>query len=248
VLILGLPRSGSTLVEQILTSHPAVAAGGELGFWSEHGMPALLPDARPIDRDRLHELADRYQAVLRGISPEALRVTDKNLLSFFHIGLARRTFPRASIIHCRRHPVDTCLSMYTNYFNPRDTMFMGNRDDLVFYYREYARLMRHWREVLPPGRYLEIDYEALVSDPEPETRRLVSFCGLDWHDACLRPQNNQRKVNTASAWQVRQPVYRGSVERWRNYRPWLGALAELLPEGEKASASGGKGAVAPLIP
>jgi hypothetical protein len=147
--------------------------------------------------------------------------------------LVRLAFPRAFIIHCRRHPVDTCLSIYTTSLAAREIAFTGNRDDLVFYHGEYSRLMRHWREVLPPGRFLEIDYEALVSDPEVETRRLVSFCELEWHDACLRPEGNRRTVSTASAWQARQPVYRSSVERWRNYRPWLGPLADLLSETER---------------
>jgi hypothetical protein len=110
---------------------------------------------------------------------------------------------------------------------------MGNREDLVFYHGEYSRMMRHWRDVLPPGRFLEIDYEALTADREAETRRLISFCELDWHDACLRPERNQRAIITASRWQARQPVYRSSVERWRNYRPWLGPLADLLPQAER---------------
>jgi tetratricopeptide (TPR) repeat protein len=128
-----------------------------------------------------------------------------------------------------RHPVDTCLSIYTTYLASPGLEFMGNREDLVFYYREYERLMRHWRQVLPPERFVEIDYEWLITDREAETRWLLSFSGLKWNDACLRPESNRRSVETASVWQARQPVYRSSVARWRNYEPWLGPLAQLMP-------------------
>ena len=236
VFILGLPRSGTTLVEQILSSHPGVAAGGELGYWGEHGARVLAPDAGPLTRDRLFDIAAYYQGMLRNISPDASRVTDKNPFNYLYIGLLRRVFPRAFIIHCRRHPVDTCLSMYTTYLASRDLHFMGNREDLVFYHGEYSRLMHHWRQVLPPGRFLEIDYESLVGDPEAEARRLVGFCELEWDEACLRPQDNRREVATASAWQARQPVYRGSTGRWRNYRRWLGPLADLLTDPQLAAS------------
>jgi hypothetical protein len=237
VFILGLPRSGTTLAEQILSSHPAVAAGGELGFWGTYGAWALSPGADPFAPRAIQEMAERYQAELRRISPDALRVTNKNPFNFHFIGLIRLVFPRAFIIHCRRHAVDNCLSMYMSYFAAPDNNFMGDREELVFYYHQYTRLMQHWREVLPPERFLELDYEAVVADPEAQTRRLVGFCDLEWNDACLRPERNRRAVSTASSWQVRQPVYRSSVERWRNYEPWLGPLASLLPAGEQAGTA-----------
>ena len=233
VFIVGLPRSGTTLVEQIISSHPAVAAGGELGYWGEHGSMLMQAGATPFDRDRLHALATGFQALLRGVSAEALRVTDKNPFNYLFVGLLRLAFPRAFIIHCRRHPVDACLSMYMTLMGARETWFMGNRDDLVFYHGEYSRLMRHWRAVLPPERLLELDYEAVTGDAAAAARRIVAFCELEWDEACLRPEANRRSVATASVWQARQAVYRGSVGRWRNYAPWLGALAELLPAGEK---------------
>jgi tetratricopeptide (TPR) repeat protein len=232
VFIVGMPRSGTTLAEQILSSHPLVAAGGELGFWSEHAQAALDGDADALGPDTLRGLAGDYLAVLRDISPDAARVTDKNPFNFSHLGLLRRMFPRAFIIHCRRHPVDTCLSMYFTYFQAVTLSYVGNRADLVFYYREYERLMEHWRKALPPDRFMEIDYEKLVSDREAETRRLISFCELPWDDACLRPERNTRTVATASVWQARQPVYRSSMERWRNYEPWLGPFAELMQPAE----------------
>ena len=225
--IVGMPRSGTTLVEQILSSHPEVAAGGELGFWGQ--AIAQLGGGDVLSRDVQRNFATRYLSVLAGISSETLRVTDKNPFNFRHLGLIHMALPDAFIIHCQRHPVDTCLSILTTNLTAHDISFMGNREDLVFYYRQYERLMRHWREVLPADRFLEVDYEALVSDREAQTRRLIAFCGLQWDDACLQPERNQRAVRTASVWQARQPVYRTSVERWRNYEPWLGALAELLP-------------------
>jgi tetratricopeptide (TPR) repeat protein len=139
VFILGLPRSGTTLIEQILSSHPAVAAGGELGFWGTYGAWAMSPGADPFAPQAIQEMAERYQDVLRAISPDALRVTNKNPFNFHFIGLLRLVFPRAFIIHCRRHPVDNCLSMFMSYFASVDVNFMGDREELVFYYRQYTR-------------------------------------------------------------------------------------------------------------
>jgi hypothetical protein len=124
--------------------------------------------------------------------------------------------------------VDTCLSIYFTHFLRRMD-FASDRSDLVFEYRQYERLMAHWRAVLPADRFLDVDYEALVDDREAGTRRLIEFCGLEWDDACLSPERNRRAVTTASIWQARQPVYRNSLARWRNYEPWLGELRELLP-------------------
>jgi hypothetical protein len=148
--------------------------------------------------------------------------------NFGLLGIIRQIFCRATIVHCRRHPVDTCLSIFvTDFEAPID--FAGDRGSLVFFYRQYQRLMAHWREVLPPEHFIEVDYEDLVADPEPQTRRLVAACGLGWNEACLAPQQNRRRITTASVWQARQPIYRTSVERWRRYEPWLGDLRALLP-------------------
>ncbi len=232
VLIVGMPRSGTTLVEQILSSHPLVAAGGEREFWSGRGpdwahcgVDGLVPAA-------IAGLADDYRAELARIAPDATRVTDKMPHNFMWIGLIHLVFPRARIIHCRRHPVDTCLSLYFTFFE-RKLSFASDRGNLVFEYRQYEKLMKHWRAVLPDDRFLDVDYEALVAERETWTRRLVEFCGLDWDDACLHHERNRGTVKTASLWQARQPIYRNSVARWRRYEPWLGELRELLPPEDR---------------
>jgi tetratricopeptide (TPR) repeat protein len=228
IVIAGLPRSGTTLVEQILSSHPEVAAGGELDYWnaldasSREDPLSIAPAAEATRR-----LADDYLAVLRASGPDAKRVTDKAVTNFFDLGLIHRVFPNATLIHTRRHPIDVALSIFTTNFGVPYS-FASDRGDLVCYVTQYQRLMAHWREALPPDRFVEAEYEALVADPEPHTRRLVAACGLEWNDACLAPHRNTRRIKTASLWQARQPIYRTSVERWRRYEPWLGELLELM--------------------
>ena len=231
VFIFGMPRSGTTLVEQILSSHPGVAAGDELRFWQARvtGDQASALDA--LDADAMAFAADAYRAELRAIGPQTLRVTDKAPGNFERLGLLRLALPGARFIHCRRNAVDTCLSIFFEPFGGAEA-YGCDRSDLVFAYRQYERLMDHWRRVLPPDRFTEVKYETLIADREPATRRLIAFCGLDWNDACLAPERNERLVTTASLWQARQPVYASSVDRWRRYEPWLGELRELLPAAE----------------
>ncbi|MGH7210168.1 MAG: sulfotransferase, partial [Acetobacteraceae bacterium] len=174
ILIVGMPRSGTTLVEQILSSHPAIAAGGELGFWGGQGSsgPGVL---RPEQTDeQARGIAADYLALLRGIGGGAARVTDKMPFNFAMLGLIRKVFPRALIVHCRRHPIDTCLSSYCTDFAAR-LDFVASREDLVFFYREYERLMAHWRQVFASDGFIEVGYEELVADPEKLTRRLVAY-------------------------------------------------------------------------
>ena len=234
VLILGMPRSGTTLVEQIVSSHPAVDGGDELPFWNRAAEEFARFGEAAMTPDYFRRVAADYEAVLRRIGPTALRVTDKMPGNFLWLGLFHMIFPRGRVIHCRRHPLDTCLSNYFADFASPLT-FTYRRGDLAFYFRCYGRLMQHWRDILPPGVMLEVDYEDLVVEPERLTREMIAFIGLDWDDRCLRPQNNQRTVKTASMWQARQPTYRSSIERWRNYEPWLGELRDLLddPDGSK---------------
>jgi tetratricopeptide (TPR) repeat protein len=228
VLILGMPRSGTTLVEQIISNHPQVAGGGELHVWTRPNQlfqQTVDTEIAPFQRQAELNCLRR----LREIAPRAARVTDKMPFNFFAAGLIHLVFPRATIIHCRRNPVDTCLSVFSTFFAPRAD-FSTDRDDLVFYYHQYLRLMAHWQEVLPPDRFVEVDYEALVTDPERVSRRLIAACGLDWDPACLSPESNTRAVKTASKWQARQPIHPGAVERWRRYEPWIGSFRDLLTQ------------------
>jgi tetratricopeptide (TPR) repeat protein len=227
VLIIGMPRSGTTLVEQIVSMHPEVGAGGELNFWNERGMAWQRSG---VDEDAfLTRAAADYLGVLRAIAPTAARVTDKMPFNFLWAGLIHVAFPRATIIHCRRAAIDTALSIHQTHFHP-SMRFPTGGAELVAYFRSYQRLIDHWRRVLPAHRFIEVDYEDLTRAPEPVIRRIIAACGLAWHDACLRPESNPRAVKTPSKWQTRQPIYRTSVERWRRYEPWLGPLRPLVDD------------------
>jgi tetratricopeptide (TPR) repeat protein len=228
LFIVGMPRSGTTLVEQIVSSHPSIAAGEELFFWSNRAASRGVAEATALTPAAGRELAAEYISLLSRIGPSASRVTDKQTFNFQQLGLIHLLLPKSRIIHCRRHPIDTCLSMYFTLFKGR-MPFISDKGDLAFAYQQYSRITQHWRSVLPADCFLEVDYEKLVADREAVTRRLIDFCGLDWHDSCLRPERNERPVTTASLWQARQPVFTTSVARWQRYAPWLGELRSLLP-------------------
>jgi tetratricopeptide (TPR) repeat protein len=235
IVIVGLPRSGTTLVEQILSAHPEVRAGGELSFWNERGSAWEQADSEAARSEQLGSSATDYIRLLRNIASGALRVTDKMPLNFQWAGLIHLALPRATVIHCRRSPIDTALSIHQTHFNPRLSFPTGGAA-LVGFVRAYQRLCAHWRRVLPPERFLEIDYESLVEHPEPVIRRILGATGLSWNDACLFPERNGRTVKTPSKWQARQPIYRHAIGRWRSYEPWLGPLRPLRDESlhEKA--------------
>jgi LPS sulfotransferase NodH len=235
VLILGMPRSGTTLVEQIVSNHPEAGAGGELHFWNERGSAWHRPGAGVTDTPFLAKAAADYLGLLRTIAPKAARVTDKMPFNFLWAGLIHVAFPRAVIIHCRRAAIDTALSIHQTHFHP-SLAFPTGGDELVMYFRTYQRLMKHWRSVLPADRFLDVDYEELTREPEPVIRRIIAACGLNWNDACLRPESNPRAVRTPSRWQARQPIYRNSVARWRRYEPWLGPLLPLVEDGPEKEA------------
>jgi len=226
LFIVGMYRSGTTLVEQILSSHPRIAAGGELTVWAPMELEMATADGQ-FDAARAAAAVTKYLAVLARIGPQAARVTDKLPPNLFRLGEIHTLLPRARIIHCRRDPIDTCLSIYTTNFGPR-VPFAARQEDLAFYYRQYERMMAHWRAALPPEVFLEVEYEQLIADREAQTRRLVAFAGVDWDMNCLQPERNARPIGTASAWQARQPVYPTSVQRWRRHEAWASALRVAL--------------------
>ena len=234
VFILGMLRSGTSLVEQILASHPHVAGGGELMFLPQAlrkyteaptivsgDKIAALPDAtlRAIGEDYLKKLGQFY--------PEAGRVTDKLPGNFMMIGLIRTLFPRARIIHCVRDPVDTCVSCYLTHFDGGHP-YAYDLQEIGEYHRMYRGLMEHYEKILPADAMLTVRYEDLVADIETGSRRLVGFCGLDWDPACLEFNKASRAVKTASLYQVRQTPYTRSIGRWRNYSSHLEPLQKAL--------------------
>lgn len=226
VLIFGMPRSGTTLCEQIVSSHPMVHGAGELHFWNRRG--ALIDGAAILDDEFFARAATDCLRQLKEHASDAARVTDKNPFNFQWAGLIHVGLPGAAMIHCRRSPIDTALSIHQTFF-PGGVRLPTGGAALVRYYRAYERLIDHWRRALPPDRFLDVDYEDLTAAPEETSRRMIAHIGLEWDDRCLRPEMNSRRVKTASRWQVRQPIYRSSVERWRKYEPYLGALADLIP-------------------
>jgi tetratricopeptide (TPR) repeat protein len=234
VLIIGMPRSGTTLVEQIVSMHPEVGAGGELQFWNQRGAAWHCSGAAG-NETFVTKAREDYLGVLRAIAPTAARVTDKMPFNFLWAGLIHMAFPRAIIIHCRRAPIDTALSIHQTHFLP-SLAFPTGGAELVAYFRSYQRLIDHWRRVLPADRFIEVDYEDLTRAPEPVIRRIIAACGLAWNDACLRPECTPRAVKTPSKWQTRQPIYLTSVARWRRYEPWLGPLRALADDGSELDA------------
>jgi hypothetical protein len=236
-MIVGMPRSGTTLVEQIVSGHPEVAAGGELNFWNERGAAWLRAGAAGSEPPFLGRAAAEYLGVLREIGPKAARVTDKMPFNFLWAGLIHLALSRAMIIHCRRTAIDTALSIHQTLFHP-GLAFPTGGAELVAYFSSYRRLTDHWRRVLPADQLIEVDYEDLTRAPEPVIRRIIAGCGLKWDDACLRPERNPRAVKTPSKWQIRQPIYRHSIERWRRYEAWLGPLSALLDGASESDAAG----------
>jgi tetratricopeptide (TPR) repeat protein len=231
VFIVGMPRSGTTLTEQIVASHSRVYGGGERpfifkrsGVQGGEGAGQRYPDnVLQWTPEQIAQIAADYLAELPEEARDALRVTDKMPVNTHYLGVIALLFPNARIIHARRHPLDTCLSCYFQNFAMGQN-FSYRLDHLGHYYRQYLRLMEHWRKVLPLP-ILEADYETLVDDQEAQSRRLIEFIGLEWDQQCLEFYENSRPIFTASVWQVRQPMYATSKERWRHY---LGHLQPLL--------------------
>lgn len=237
VFIVGMPRSGSTLVEQILSRHPDLAAAGEHPEMREivRDLPPIIeagcaaPECcRALSEDTSVDLARRYLASMPANALDAVRISDKMLGNFLRLGVIALLFPRARIVHCVRNPLDTCVSCFTQDF-AQGLRFTTDLSHLASFYRDYRNLMAHWRKVLPLP-IMDVQYEALVSDPEGNSRALIEFCGLPWDEQCASPHLAQRQVATASVWQARQPVHTRSIERWRDYEKFLGPLIDGLRE------------------
>jgi tetratricopeptide (TPR) repeat protein len=227
IFVVGMPRSGTSLAEQIIASHPAAKGAGEPEFWfntarahqSEMRQGILGESARK-------KLAEEYLRVLERACPGAQRVVDKTLINSDYLGLIHSVFPKARIIRMLRDPIDTCLSCYFQHFSTA-MRFSMDLNDLADYYRVNQRLMNHWCSALPAGTILEVPYEELVVDQEAWTRKILDFLGLEWDERCLSFHETKRSVNTASAWQVRQKIYTQSSGRWRNYEKFVGPLKGL---------------------
>ncbi len=229
VFVVGMPRAGTTLIEQILASHPAVHGAGELGLMQRlvaqsGGCPAL---AGHLTAENEPMLGRAYLDAIRAVAGNQRRVVDKMPSNFMFAGLIARILPDARIVHVRRDAVDTCLSCYSKLFT-REQLFSYDQAELARFYRGYERLMDHWRALLPPDRFMEVHYEDVVADIESEARGLVAFCGLDWSPACVDFHLTPRTIRTASLNQVRQPLYADSVGRWRPYARQIRVLLEGL--------------------
>ncbi len=228
VFIVGMLRSGTTLAEQILASHPAVFGAGELPFWTTASVAYRFspPDAEG-SAALLRRLAADYLRLLQDLSADALRVVDKMPANFLALGLIHASLPNARIIHMRRNPIDTCLSIYFQHFET-GISYANDLQDLAHYYTEYLRLMRHWRITLPEDAILHVPYEGLVEGQEAWSRKMLAFIGLPWDPRCVDFHVTNRTVITASKWQVRQKISQSSVGRWRNYEKFVGPLLKLM--------------------
>jgi tetratricopeptide (TPR) repeat protein len=239
IFIIGMPRSGTTLLEQIIASHPMVHGAGELWTLNEVVLSAsegcgntiLYPEfVSTLDGHRLTQVGARYLAAVRQRAPAgAQRITDKMPSNFYFAGLIHLVLPRAKIIHAIRNPIDTCLSCFSKLFTT-EQHYTYSLSELGRYYKQYGRLMEHWRQVLPAGRILDVRYENVVANVEAEARRIIAHCGLEWDERCLAFYRTERPVRTASATQVRLPIYDKAVGRWRDYEPFLSPLLTELED------------------
>lgn len=252
IFVVGMPRSGSTLVDQILSSHPIVGSVGEshalgksIPVFPNTEVPGYFPSLDPSITKKLLEAMS--PAMLDGIALKYLSLTssgdkspehvvDKMLFNYLWVGLIRLAFPAAKIIHCTRDPVDVGLSNWQLLFTP-DIPWTYDLREIGRYYQSYKKVMNHWEKVLP-GEFYEANYERMVSNQEEETRKLLSYCGLPWDDGCMRFHENKRQVQTASSAQVRRPMYGDSVRKWKKYEKYLTPLMEALDKEETVGTSG----------
>jgi len=227
ILIVGMPRSGTTLAEQILASHPSIFGAGELPFWNNAISLKDLPRLKQsLDESGLAKLAEDYLRYLDDFSRDLPHVVDKMPFNFMFLGIVKAALPRVRIIHMTRDPVDTALSIYFQPFESANA-FANDLENIARFYRDYLRVMAHWETVLPAHSILTVPYESLVAEPEAWSRKMIDFAGLPWDDRCLDFHQSERTVATASNWQVRQKISKSSVQRWKKYEQYLGPLLEL---------------------
>lgn len=236
VFIVGMPRSGSTLLEQIIATHPEVVSTGEndmlrqaVGFLGDDGSNRMnMKKISEAKDEAIDKVAKDLIAVYQRLFGDATKYTEKSLPNLWLIGAIRLLFPKAKILHCQRSPLDNCFSIYSNSFAGLVFSYAYDLKELGAYYRLYLDMMEHWRHVLPKDMFYEVSYDALVAEPEQEARKVVEFCGLEWDEACLQFYKKKSAVQTSSLAQVRQPIYKTSVERWRRYEKHLQPLIEVL--------------------
>jgi len=235
IFVLGSPRSGTTLTEQIIASHPDVFGAGELpdfskalsslpNVQSQEVFPKVIAE---LSAEQLVHIGKEYIKRITEHSPNSPRVTDKMPSNYFYLGLIHALLPNAKIVHVNRNPLDTCISCFSRIF-AHNQYQSYNLSELGAYYREYIKLMDYWRKILPKGAFYDITYEELVNDPEGQAKALIAFCGLEWDEECLNFHRNKRSVRTASVTQVRKPIYKSSMEKWRRYSGKLDPLIEAL--------------------
>lgn len=238
IFVLGMPRSGTTLTEQIIASHPQVYGAGELQellkianrpTTEQKSVPPFPQNLQHLNATQLARWGTDYVAAVQSRAPEYQHITDKMPVNFIAVGLIHLMLPNAKIVHVKRNPVDTCVSCFTRLFQ-RNQNQSYDLEELGSYYHDYAMLMQHWKTVLPANAFYEVQYEALVQDNAHQAKALIDFCGLPWDEACLESHKTERSIRTASVMQVRQPVYTSSVEKWRNYETFLGPLFKGLKE------------------
>jgi tetratricopeptide (TPR) repeat protein len=235
VFIVGMPRSGTSLIEQILSSHPQVHGGGELEYFADvKSLLSTAPNAElqypegvvELGEEAIQSMAQIYLDELSALSSEAIRMTDKMPSNFLSLGLIQRLFPQARFIHCRRDPLDTCVSIYFQYFTGHHP-YAYDLTELGQYYQQYQRLMSHWHSLFPE-QIMAVQYEELVHDQETVSRKMIDFVGLEWDERCLEFHRNERPVRSASNLQVRKPLYTDSVNQWRKYEKHLQLLQDAL--------------------
>ena len=227
ILILGMPRSGTTLVEQIISNHSEVTAAGELKFLKMFGSP-LAEGKVGVSEDKLRTIRNQYLNELKELSVGQPFVTDKMPINFFYIGLICSAFPEAKIVHVKRNAAATCWSNFKQYFSTKELGYCYDLLDVVRYYQMYQELMLFWDKHYPEKIY-HLDYEQLTVEQEPETKKLIHYLGIDWEDACLFPEENKRYVKTVSSMQVREKVYKGSSEQWKKFEKYLDRAFDELP-------------------